>query len=104
MKINNIEMGQWEIEGQGQPVTGVLDVVHNHYICKITGWEQETQDKIAAFIAAAPELLEACKAFMSDPNVIKCKMVNLDFVKNAIAKAEGRDGLSSFKTGTRYAN
>jgi len=43
----------------------------------------------AHLIAAAPELLEALHAFMIDPNVSKCLSVNLDFVRAAIAKAEG---------------
>jgi hypothetical protein len=51
--------GEWCVEGEGQKITGILDIGHNHFVCKITGWAQPTQDKIAHLISAAPDMLRA---------------------------------------------
>lgn len=48
-------------------------------------------DTIYKLLEQREMLLEACKAFMDDPNVNLCRSVNIDFVRKAISKAERGD-------------
>lgn len=72
---------KWEIKNVGGEFLRIINENRKTIV-------DDVPDKYAALIAAAPELLEACKAFMNDPHVKECRMVNLEFVKDAIAKAE----------------
>lgn len=90
MKINNMKIGNWEVEGQGQEITGVLDTGHNHYICKLSGWAQPMQDGLAQAISALPELLDSLEAMVevfANPNTETLHEVIA--ARAAIKKAKG---------------
>jgi hypothetical protein len=57
--LKDIAPGPWEVEGEGQKITGVLAVGDNHYVAYITGWEEKAQSKIANTIAALPDIITA---------------------------------------------
>ena len=61
----------------------------NEIICKMTDSSKQKQN--ARLIAAAPELLEACKAILkSDGGAYDLEPYQSKMLINAIAKAEGR--------------
>jgi hypothetical protein len=83
--------GPWEIEGEGQDVVGILAMGHNHFIAKLSGWATEIQDANARLIAAAPDLLEACKVALSiieaEQEACGIYRAHTEIIRAAIAKA-----------------
>ena len=60
-------------------------------ICIVSSWDEEHQEANAYLIAAAPELLEACKDLMSGFSVkTQADEVLMKETQWIIAKAEGR--------------
>lgn len=91
--------GPWEIEGQFDDELGV-EIVNRgeeRYICEVAPFTEEWTDEEIAnahLIAAAPDLLEACKAAKKylEPDLVEPGRTVFWALVAAITKAEGREG------------
>jgi hypothetical protein len=78
-------LGPWHIGGNGL----IVYSLGGYAICDVKTFHGRVDDDTAnaRLIAAAPELLEACKMALDDGD---CQTVTEDWLRKAIAKAEGR--------------
>ena len=89
--------GPWKIEKLEAPVygsdgslvaTGAGIGTESHHICTVYGRKTKAN---ARLIAAAPELLEACKHMLRLMNGLGYHFDAMEDAEAAIAKAEGRE-------------
>src|SRR4029078_8318433 len=77
--------GPWEHDGD--EVYRITSEINSHPICTIDDLNGDDEmEANARLIASAPELLEACKAYV---NSEKDSIALLELMEKAIAKAEG---------------
>jgi hypothetical protein len=92
--------GPWRVAPASDYPSGLnVDANTRGYVCLAGEWDDARAVANARLIAAAPDLLEACRAFLRAPSTgssgpgsvtIEVTTFNLNAARAAIAKAEGR--------------